>query len=311
MTSTTPTVQICDTSSKSIKPKPRGLQSPQADNQKLYRRIASLERTQKEQLKAIRDEQTNQARRLRDMPRDAVRPDIRKLTTDPEKYEKDINPLEFYSMTRRSVRFYSPYYNSSDKYGAQPAVVQLTWHDGKVATGLNPTEVEDLREALFTVHEKPREPSYDQQSPYYAVWLKKQPTHLWITLRQDQYKGLCWCACIAKHIRDLRDKDQVHWATSVPITSSALSLSPAEIEDIGIVGMVRESQAVLVNGDSIRGTVPWDIWTEWPEAQAALAKLREEAYPVLEAGQLVDHIQEERPHLESTDLTVVEYTPRS
>ena len=310
MHSKAPTIQVVD-SSKTIKPKSRGPQTSQQETQKLYRRIASMERTQKEQLKAIRDEQANQARKLREMPRHDIRADVRRLTLDPQKYERELTSLELYSTVRRTVRFYAPYSNPSDKYEEQPALVQFSWYDGGELTGLNPTEVEDLRDKLFLVHEMARERTFNRQSPYYVAWLKKEPTHLWLALRQDDIKGLCWCCCIAKHIRELRDQDKVLWKSTVPVTGSSLSLSLEEMEEIGQVGMIRESQAMFLAGDAIRDILPWEVWNDWPEAQAALAKLREDA--VLATNTLIEdnHLQEDRYHLESADLKVVEYTPRS
>lgn len=279
--------------------------------QKLYRRIAASERTQKEQLKAIRNEQAIHSRMIRDLPQHEMREDVRRLILDPQKYEKELSSLEFYSKVRRTVRFYAPYTNPNDKYEEQPALVQLSWYDGGETTGLNPTEVEQLRQKLFKVHELPRERTYNRQSPYYVVWMKQEPTHLWMALRQDENKGLCWSCCIAKHIRELRDQDKVRWTTTVPVTGSSLSLSSEEIEEIGLVGMVRESQSMFLAQDIIKGTMPWEVWTDWPEAQAALARLRDDACSLLEVGDLVDHIQDDRHHRESADLKVVEYTPRS
>jgi hypothetical protein len=308
LTSNVPKIQVCDTS-KAEKPRQKAPQPQQQETQKLYRRLAALERTQKEQLKAIRAEQTQQSRMIRELPRHETRKAVRALTTDPQKYEKDMSSLEFNSKVRRSVRFYAPYSTPDEKYDDQPALVQLSWYDGGELWGLNPTEVEELREKLFAVHELPKDHTFNRQSPYYAVWMRKDPVHLWITLRQDESKGLCWCCCIAKHIRELRDQDKVQWAETRPVTGSSLSLTPEEMEEVGVVGMVRESQAMFLARDAVQGTVPWEVWNEWPEAQAALAKLREEAYPVLESRMEV--LREERWHLESTDLKVVEFTPRS
>lgn len=298
-TAPAPTIRVREAQKRPQKKAPKSAPPQQsAETQRLYRRIAQLESRMNEEMALQRE-------LIEAMPQHAVREGVLELTLDPLKYDRGILPAEFYSRVRINVRYYAPYNPPEYEYEEQPALVQLSWRAGGEIYGLNPTEIALLRKNLFRVHKGDGERGYNKQSRYQVLFLEKELTHLWVTLRQDDVKGLSWCCCMTDHIRNVRNQDKVEWFGLMPATETYLSMAPEETNDVQ--SMLRESQTLFMMDERIRDTLPWEVRTH-EETQAALAKLRIEAARMLN-GEYKDTVIADRAQVDPTateELVVVE-----